>query len=427
MPSPRRRPAKAPIFAAAAPLLLAAASASAQWASLQRITPPDSPTLRYFVPYSLTPDGAVLVGVVGVGDYESEAVMWTAQDGFTLLGDFDGGNIQSQAYAVSDDGSIITGAGWTGQHSRAFRWTSATGLAEVPLPPQYDQGADSFGYSITADGSTIAGMAGYLFGSKTEFRATTQESVGEKSYTGFGISADGAFMSGTGPSSGTSLAWRWRVGDPQLQSLDKLSGQTSSHAGPISRDGSTVIGDVEISDGHGGYTQWGFRWTEASGTSRFTGFPGFSAVTTSAWGVNGDGSIVVGSALSTDPTARARAFMWDAQHGERDLNRVLAEDYGVDLGEWVLVQAFAVSPDGAWIAGNAYHADVNDRTTIGWLAHLHQGCRADFNDDGETNTIDVLAFLSAWAAGQADADTNADGTLDTRDVIQFLGLWAAGC
>lgn len=54
-------------------------------------------------------------------------------------------------------------------------------------------------------------------------------------------------------------------------------------------------------------------------------------------------------------------------------------------------------------------------------------CPADFNHDGAVNTIDVIAFLGAWSAGDPGADVNHDGLVNTQDVIAFLGAWAAGC
>ena len=54
-------------------------------------------------------------------------------------------------------------------------------------------------------------------------------------------------------------------------------------------------------------------------------------------------------------------------------------------------------------------------------------CGADFNGDGVVDTRDVVAFLNAWAAGDASADIDGNGVVDTRDVIAFLNVWAAGC
>ncbi|QKK07066.1 MAG: hypothetical protein HND58_02075 [Planctomycetota bacterium] len=55
------------------------------------------------------------------------------------------------------------------------------------------------------------------------------------------------------------------------------------------------------------------------------------------------------------------------------------------------------------------------------------GCIADFNNDGNVNTQDVLSFLNAWNAGDGSADVNGDGNVNTQDVLLFLNLWNAGC
>ncbi|MFG0259281.1 MAG: FG-GAP-like repeat-containing protein [Phycisphaerales bacterium JB041] len=54
-------------------------------------------------------------------------------------------------------------------------------------------------------------------------------------------------------------------------------------------------------------------------------------------------------------------------------------------------------------------------------------CIADFNEDGDVNTLDVLSFLNAWNAGDGSADINGDGSVNTLDVLEFLNLWNAGC
>lgn len=54
-------------------------------------------------------------------------------------------------------------------------------------------------------------------------------------------------------------------------------------------------------------------------------------------------------------------------------------------------------------------------------------CPADFNGDHAVNTLDVLAFLNAWAARDPRADFNHDGAVNTLDVLAFLNAWAAGC
>ncbi|HZW09996.1 MAG TPA: M14 family zinc carboxypeptidase [Phycisphaerales bacterium] len=56
-----------------------------------------------------------------------------------------------------------------------------------------------------------------------------------------------------------------------------------------------------------------------------------------------------------------------------------------------------------------------------------RGPVGDFNDDGAWNTLDVLAYLNAYAARDPDADINGDGAVNTLDVTAFLNAWNARC
>ncbi len=54
-------------------------------------------------------------------------------------------------------------------------------------------------------------------------------------------------------------------------------------------------------------------------------------------------------------------------------------------------------------------------------------CIADWDGDGAVTTLDFLAFLNDWAAGNPRADLNGDGTVNTIDFLAFLNAWSAGC
>jgi len=54
-------------------------------------------------------------------------------------------------------------------------------------------------------------------------------------------------------------------------------------------------------------------------------------------------------------------------------------------------------------------------------------CPGDFNEDGVVNTLDVLAFLNAWNAGDPKGDFNGDGAWNTLDVLAFLNAYNAPC
>lgn len=54
-------------------------------------------------------------------------------------------------------------------------------------------------------------------------------------------------------------------------------------------------------------------------------------------------------------------------------------------------------------------------------------CVADFNGDTVVNSLDVLAFLNAYSAGDPKADVNGDTIVNSLDVLAFLNLYNEGC
>ncbi|MBK7405846.1 MAG: PQQ-binding-like beta-propeller repeat protein [Phycisphaerales bacterium] len=89
-----------------------------------------------------------------------------------------------------------------------------------------------------------------------------------------------------------------------------------------------------------------------------------------------------------------------------------------------------ISSDGrtAYFSTVTLSGPADDPHSLFYAIDLTDGsCPADFNDDGKVNTQDVLAFLNAWAAGDASADFNTDGTINTLDVLAYLNAWSSGC
>ncbi|MFG0241903.1 MAG: GC-type dockerin domain-anchored protein [Phycisphaerales bacterium JB054] len=92
------------------------------------------------------------------------------------------------------------------------------------------------------------------------------------------------------------------------------------------------------------------------------------------------------------------------------------------------VTSMDVEPDGTIVVGGYGYNPTTGRTNaILWTSSDSPPCDADFNDDGDVNTLDVLAFLNAWTAGDEAADFNHDGSINTLDVLTFLNAWNAGC
>lgn len=105
------------------------------------------------------------------------------------------------------------------------------------------------------------------------------------------------------------------------------------------------------------------------------------------------------------------------------VDSAIAGSVSVSAGQVTLTGSQAFSNEGE-ISGVT--ASIDGTATLSAVGEA-PACPGDFNGDGLVNTVDVLAFLNAWAAGDSAADCNGDGSINTVDVLCFLNAWAAGC
>ena len=54
---------------------------------------------------------------------------------------------------------------------------------------------------------------------------------------------------------------------------------------------------------------------------------------------------------------------------------------------------------------------------------IDEECPADFDDDGDVDTADLLYLLAAW--GTPDGDVDDDGDTDTADLLALLAAWGS--
>jgi probable HAF family extracellular repeat protein len=136
------------------------------------------------------------------------------------LGDLAGGSFQSEANAVSDDGSTVVGFGSGAAGIEAFRWTSGGGMVG------------------------LGDLAGGIFHSEAR-----------------GVSADGSVVVGFGfDASSGSQAFLWTSGGGMVGLGDLAGGSFTSRANGVSADGSVVIGQGDSASGNEA-----FLWDQVNG------------------------------------------------------------------------------------------------------------------------------------------------------------------
>jgi probable HAF family extracellular repeat protein len=106
--------------------------------------------------FAVSADGSVIVGAgfSSVSGSRREAFRWTESDGMVGLGNL--GNFDSVATAVSADGSVIVGYSRNAANAEeAFRWTESGGMVSLGDLP--GQGFRSQANAVSADGSVVVG------------------------------------------------------------------------------------------------------------------------------------------------------------------------------------------------------------------------------------------------------------------------------
>jgi probable HAF family extracellular repeat protein len=416
---------KSRIRGVAIPLVLAAGT-TASGQSFQLIPSPLGSSGEQAL--TISADGSTVLGFAALST--SSVVWWWRGTGTPTL--VSGTNIDlSAGIGVSGDGSVAI---WAPSNltAQSQRYAIATGTY---------QGFPAFGSSIprfgcmSADGSLFAGQY-YVPPHDREVGAWNEVSdhiffpgLPPSQNQGYTLACSGNGTTATGYAyeyaSGFGQAFSWNVNGSAvgLGAFDPLQGFGMLYSAGlgVSGDGSVIVGWA-LSGG----VRHPFRWTSGSGLVDL-GLPaGASAAGASA--VSPDGSIIVGQTS----TGTAGCFVWDSGHGLRDLRGLLLSQ-GVTNGldTVTLTSATAISADGVTIVGAARD---EQGVSHGYIARLGNGtCYA--NCDGSSvppvlNANDFQCFLNKFAAGDSyancDQSTGSPG-LNAADFACFMNKFAAGC
>ena len=341
---------------------------------------------------------------------------------FLGLGDFPGGEFNSRAHSVTFDGRFVVGfSHMTGGYD-PFVWSYESGLQR--LGPSRPEAQNSEAHGISDDGRVICGTG--VVGGELEFcariwptpgqtqRIVNVDSVAEDT------SEDGSIVVGKGRNNDLWFAFHWT--SDGRQTLPATSDRPHAVAHAVTPDGKTIVGTVfnhakKPKSGFADFTHWrkaqpalwkddilqplsgfdeafnwcgwniaddgavivGTRWPrkESMNSPDARGFvwrngqltvleplPGYRLST--AVGISGDGELVVGACESV--SNEGTAFLWDAEHGMRNLHQLLARD-GLALG-WRLFHAQSISRDGSTIVGTGRNPDGH---TEAWRIRLRGG------------------------------------------------------
>jgi len=172
------------------------------------------------------------------------------------LGDFTGGDLDSEAYGASNDGSVVVGYGNSDSGYEAFRWTQAGGMVGLGVLAGGSLG--SFASGVSGDGSVVVGQSHSASGWEA-FRWTQAGGIvglgdldgGSFDSAAWGVSGDGSVVVGYGSSDAGQEAIIWDSGHG-MRSLQlvltgdyglDLTGWTLTRATGISADGTVIVGE----------------------------------------------------------------------------------------------------------------------------------------------------------------------------------------
>ena len=189
--------------------------------------------------FDVSADGSVVVGYTRNDTFGNEPFRWTVSGGMQRLGYLPGGGSETTASAVSADGSVVVGGGYSifAEDDLAFRWTAEDGMQSLG-----DRA--SWASDVSADGSVVVGTADGL----GVFRWTAETGmVGLAPGVARAVSADGSVILG-GNADGPFI-WDQQNGVRNLRDmlvndygLD-LGDWDLREAEDISADGLTIVGN----------------------------------------------------------------------------------------------------------------------------------------------------------------------------------------
>ncbi len=291
-------------------------------------------------------DGSAVVGYGTVTDdifgLGPRAFRWTRTTGIQSLGQV--GFFGSAGSGISGDG--LTAVGVSG--AQGFRWVAPGPIAPVGVLPgassAWARGASFDGSTVVGDsgnGATAAAFRSLSGGAPQPIGALAG---GDGSSSANDVSADGSVIVGQAGSALGTEAFRW-TSSAGMTGLGLLPGAVAgdiSRAASVSADGSVIVGVGTL-----GTQNLAFRSIGTGPLESLGEIPG-GDVYSSARGVSGDGSIIVGESADENGLT---GFIWTQDGGMVAFDDYLASEFSLVLDGWTLTSVTSVSADGRAFVG----------------------------------------------------------------------------
>ncbi|MFT4955427.1 MAG: putative HAF family extracellular repeat protein [Brevundimonas sp.] len=359
---------------------------------------------------AVSADGTVVVGQSVASSIEGpRAFRWTWDGGFEPLAD-----VNSTATAISADGAVIVGSITGSDATRAFRWTQADGLVELDL---LDGSVSAAALGVSGSGAVIVGRALDAGNLSTAVRWSADGAVeslgvldGGNRSTAFGVSGDGNVIVGES-SSATSGPWteafRWTEAAGMV-ALGKLNNSDRSQARAASWDGGVIVGWA--ADG-ATQLQTAFRWTEDDGMESLGMLSGGNL--SLAYDVSDDGLVIVGTAADGEENNTRRAFRWTEESGMQTVEDWL-RDAGAEIAANVTRNAYGVNADGTVVVGDTH----DDQMFIARLSSNGDG--DDDGPDGGDDDGPPAGLITIDDLGQSLTSAGSGNSLAVSGMGLFL-------
>ncbi len=329
----------------------------------------------------ISADGSVVCGASG-----GRAIIRTSAYGLVDLGVPTGATTSSAAGVGVFNGNVVVAVNTNAATFQARRWDgTAAGVGAYSSLPKMGGTLEWLAKGRGTDGVSEVWIAGSSFsggdgGGRQAglYRQSTASTIvlglpaNGHDHSDLNAVADNGYgagqyqYGGTAPTGGARNAMKFSGGS-SCTALNSLFGVPSTRyealAKAVSRNG-LVQGGWSHYSGGGAYGQ-PVIWNNSATPTAVPFIPGGDGDNHGeVLALNGDGNLAGGySRHAGSPDGPKEAFLWDAANGTRQLQGLLASQYGLTLNDWVLEEVRAISADGKVLAGNGLHNGVAE----GWV------------------------------------------------------------